>query len=210
MHSTLTDPSPTRSGIEPAVGRPPIDTTKVAGIVRDLLIALGQDPQRPGLVDTPDRVARYWAEVLDYDPGTTDTVFDHQAEGEGCVAVGGIRITSTCEHHLLPFTAEVCIAYAPAGRVLGLSKLVRIAHKHAHKLQLQERLGAEIAEEVARLTDSKAVAVWMVGEHLCMTARGVTAHGARTATEYLSQTLAGDLVTVERLRRVAAMAGGVR
>ncbi|MFE6977057.1 GTP cyclohydrolase I [Streptomyces sp. NPDC057682] len=209
MNTTLTIPA--AAGTGPAdSGRAPIDGEAVEHLVRDLLVALGEDPARPGLADTPARVARFLTGFLSYEAGTTDTTFDYHAEGEGCVAVGGIRTASLCEHHLLPFTVEAVVAYAPADRVLGLSKLVRIAHRHAHKLQLQERLGAEIAEDVARLTGSKQVAVWLVGDHSCMVARGVRAHGSRTATKYLLGPLAGDVAAVERLRRVADLAGGVR
>ncbi|MFF4924197.1 GTP cyclohydrolase I [Kitasatospora sp. NPDC001261] len=209
MNTTLTPPVLPHQG--PVSGtRAPIDTPAVESLLRDLLIALGEDPTRPGLAETPARVARFYTEFLGHEAGTTDTTFEYQAEGEGCVAVGGIRTASLCEHHLLPFTVEAVIAYAPADRVLGLSKLVRIANRHSHKLQLQERLGAEIAEDVARLTGSKQVAVWMVGNHSCMVARGVRAHGSRTATEYLLKPLAADTAAVERLRRVAVLAGGAR
>ncbi|MFJ1708727.1 GTP cyclohydrolase I [Kitasatospora sp. NPDC088346] len=187
-----------------------IDSQAVEASVRALLVALGQDLGRPGLVDTPARVARYWSEFLGHEPGTIDTVFEHSAEGQDCVAVGGIRTTSLCEHHLLPFTVEVRVAYRPEGQVLGLSKAVRIVEKYAHALQLQERLTAQVAEEIARLTGSKAVGVWAVGEHLCMTGRGVRAHGSRTATEYLLPTLAADPALAERLHRVASMTGGAR
>ncbi|MEV7930419.1 GTP cyclohydrolase I FolE [Kitasatospora sp. NPDC088779] len=195
----------------PATGEPApsrVDTAAVEACVRDLLRALGQDVTSPGLADTPGRVARFYQEFLEYQPGSLGTVFEHQVTGAGCVAVGGIRTASLCEHHLLPFEVEVCVAYAPAGQVLGLSKLVRIVEKHAHALQLQERLTVQVAEEVARLTGSKAVAVWAVGEHQCMTVRGVRAHGSRTATEYLLPTLADHPELVERLRRTAAMTGG--
>ncbi|MED7950407.1 GTP cyclohydrolase I [Streptomyces sp. BE303] len=205
MNTTLTAPA------APAAGpRAPIDTAAVETLVHQLLVALGEDPARPGLAETPVRVARFFTEFLGHEAGTTDTTFEYQAEGEGCVAVGGIRTASLCEHHLMPFTVEAVVAYAPANRVLGLSKLVRIVHRHAHKLQLQERLGAEIAEDVARLAGSKQVAVWMVGDHSCMVARGVRAHGTRTATEYLLKPLAADTAAVERLRRVAVLAGGAR
>ncbi|MFJ9446430.1 GTP cyclohydrolase I [Kitasatospora sp. NPDC101235] len=209
MNTTLTIPAAPHTG-PAADARAPIDGAIVENLVRDLLVALGEDPSRPGLADTPARVTRFLTEFLGHEAGTTDTTFEYHAEGEGCVAVGGIRTASLCEHHLLPFTVEAVVAYTPADRVLGLSKLVRIAHQHAHKLQLQERLGAEIAEDVARLTGSKQVAVWMVGDHSCMVARGVRAHGTRTATEYLLKPLADDPAAVERLRRVAALAGGVR
>ncbi|MFF2615921.1 GTP cyclohydrolase I [Kitasatospora sp. NPDC058046] len=209
METTLPAPAEPHPGPDSGT-RAPIDATAVETLLRDLLIALGEDPTRPGLADTPARVTRFFTEFLGHEAGTTDTTFEYQAEGEGCVAVGGIRTASLCEHHLLPFTVEAVVAYAPVDRVLGLSKLVRIAHQHAHKLQLQERLGAEIAEDVARLTGSKQVAVWMVGDHSCMVARGVRAHGTRTATEYLLKPLAADMAAVERLRRVAALAGGAR
>ncbi|MEU1284497.1 GTP cyclohydrolase I FolE [Kitasatospora sp. NPDC005856] len=207
MSHTVTIPAP------PAPSRAaagPIDTAVVEDCVRQLLRALGQDVDRPGLLETPARVARFWAEFLGHEPGATGTVFEHTVQGEDCVAVGGIRTASMCEHHLLPFTVEVSVAYRPDGQVLGLSKIVRIVEQHAHALQLQERLTAQVAEEVARLTGSQAVAVWAVGEHQCMTVRGVRAHGARTATEYLLPALARDALLAERLRRAAEMTGAGR
>jgi GTP cyclohydrolase I len=136
-----------------------------------LLHALGEDPTRPGLVDTPRRFAAMWREFIEFDPGTLDTSFE-QSTSSGLVAVTGMRVWSMCEHHLLPFWADVAIGYRPHRQVLGLSKFARIAQKHAHRLTLQEELVRGIAEEVAELSGTEDVGVIAVGEHLCMTMRG--------------------------------------
>lgn len=155
-----------------SVPRRTVDHPRVMGLVRDLLAAIGYDPADPGIADTPRRVADWWREFLEYDPGKVGTVFEQATNGQ-MVMVTGMRVWSLCEHHLLPFWCDVSVAYIPAGSVLGLSKFGRIAHGHAHGLQLQERLVAGIADDVARLTGSNDVAVLGRGEHLCMTMRGI-------------------------------------
>ncbi|WP_445398140.1 GTP cyclohydrolase I [Streptomyces sp. LE64] len=141
-------------------------------IARELLVAIGEDPEREGLRDTPARYARWWREFTEYDPGTLNTAFECTTSAE-TVSVSGIRLWSLCEHHLLPFSCEVTIGYHPRGRVLGLSKFARIAHQHAHRLQLQEQLTTDIADSVEKLTSSPDVAVVCHGEHLCMAMRGI-------------------------------------
>jgi GTP cyclohydrolase I len=150
----------------------PVDRDRVHALVHDLLLALGRDPTDPAIADTPRRVADLWVEFLDYDPGTIGTTFEASSTDQ-MVVVSGIRVWSMCEHHLLPFWADVAIGYVAAGRVIGLSKLGRIAHQHAHALQLQERLVEQIATTVANVTGSADVAVVAQGEHLCMTMRGI-------------------------------------
>ena len=152
--------------------RPLVDRAAVALAVHDLLRAIGEDPEREGLRDTPKRVAKWWAEFVDYEPGTLETSFE-TVQTDQLVCVTGMRVWSLCEHHLLPFWNDVAVAYIPRDRVLGLSKFGRIARKHAHRLQLQERLIQGIADEVLALTGSPDVAVLGTGEHLCMSARGV-------------------------------------
>lgn len=138
----------------------------------DLLAAIGEDPDREGLRDTPRRFADHWAEFIDHDPGRTDTAF--QAPGtDQMVVVSGIRVWSICEHHLLPFWCDLAIGYVAVDKVLGLSKFARIAHHAAHRLQLQERLAQQVADQVEAASGSPHVAVLARGEHLCMTMRGV-------------------------------------
>jgi len=141
-----------------------------------LIVELGEDPQREGLRDTPMRAARFWQEFMDYDAGNLDVTFE-AIHTDQMIAVSGIKVWSLCEHHLLPFWCEIAVAYIAQERVIGLSKLARIAHKHAHKLQLQERLVQEIADEVGALTESQDVAVLGVGQHLCMVMRGIKTPG---------------------------------
>ncbi|MEV6987433.1 GTP cyclohydrolase I [Sphaerisporangium sp. NPDC051017] len=158
------------------------DQDAVEHLIRQLLTAIGEDPDRDGLKDTPRRVAAWWAQFLTPDPGVLDTVFDHDDVGDQWVAVSDIEIWTICEHHLLPFRLSLTIGYIPAGRVIGLSKIARIALRHAAGLQLQERLTAQIAQTLASLTGSPDVGVWATGEHLCMSMRGVRATRARTRT----------------------------
>ncbi|MEV6984029.1 GTP cyclohydrolase I FolE [Sphaerisporangium sp. NPDC051017] len=165
--------------------RPVIDQEQVADLYRQLLRALGEDPDRDGLKDTPRRVARWWSEFLEHDPGSTDTLFTHEqasADGEEIVIVSGIVVASLCEHHLLPMTLNVTAAYRPAGQVLGLSKIARIAQAHGHRLQLQERIVNGIAEDLAKATGVPDVAVAATGTHACMSMRGVRAAGAVTTS----------------------------
>ena len=149
-----------------------VDLEAAEGAVRALLYAVGEDPEREGLRDTPQRVARAYAELLDYDPGTLDTAFPG-GQVDQMIAVSGMRVWSLCEHHLLPFWCDVTAAYLPHGRLLGLSKVGRVVEKHAHRLQIQERLVEGVADELEELTGSDDVAVLASGEHLCMSMRGV-------------------------------------
>lgn len=153
-----------------------MDYERVKWLGRELLIALGENPDRPGLRDTPRRWASSWREFLEYDPGKTDTCFA-AASTDQMVCVSGIRVWSVCEHHMLPFWADVSIGYITHDVVLGLSKFARIAHGCAHRLQLQEQLGKQIADEVSRLTGTDDVAVVLSGEHLCMVSRGIRSPG---------------------------------
>ncbi|MEV7975579.1 GTP cyclohydrolase I [Streptomyces sp. NPDC086519] len=161
-------------------GRPQPDPLE--RIARELLLELGEDPQREGLLGTPARWARWWREFTEYEPGTLETVFE-SASSE-TVAVSGIDVWSLCEHHLLPFSCRVTIGYRPQGQVLGLSKFARIVHQHAHRLQLQERLTSDIADAVAKLTASADVAVLCRGEHLCMAMRGIRSPATMTTVAW--------------------------
>lgn len=159
----------------------PVDYDRLLVLGRDLLVALGEDPDREGLQETPRRWASMWREFVDYAPGKVDTVFE-SVQADQVVVVSGMRVWSFCEHHLLPFWCDVSIGYLPADHVLGLSKFARIAHHYAHRLQVQERLVSQIADDVVRLTGSPDVAVVARGEHLCMTMRGVRTPARMTSS----------------------------
>ena len=145
-------------------------------LCRQLLVVIGEDPDRPGLVDTPRRWASYWREFIEYNPGKTAVTFD-SVEVDQMVVVSGMKVWSLCEHHLLPFWCDLTVGYIAGEQVLGLSKIARVAQKHAHRLQLQERLVHDIAAEIQQLADTEDVAVMGHGQHLCMVMRGIKTPG---------------------------------
>ena len=153
-----------------------VDYDKLIEIGRDLLVALGEDPEREGVKDTPRRFAAAWKEFIEYDPGNIDATFESVTTNQ-LVVVRNLRVWSVCEHHLLPFWCDVSIGYIAREKVLGLSKFARIAHLMAHRPQIQERLVQEIADAVEGLTGSPDVAVYAKGVHLCMVMRGVKTPG---------------------------------
>lgn len=153
-----------------------VDQDAISGAVKTILAAVGEDWQRPGLADTPARVARWWAEFIDYDAGNVGTAFD-VVQVDQMVAVSGVRVWSLCEHHLLPFWTDLTIAYIAQDRIIGLSKMARLAHGAAHRLQLQERVVADVADALAEVVGHDDVAVLGTGEHLCMTMRGIKTPG---------------------------------
>jgi len=150
-------------------------------IAHDLLIAIGEDPHREGLKETPRRFASLWKEFIDYDPGNTETCFESVTTDQ-MVVISGMRVWSLCEHHLLPFWCDVSIGYIACDKVLGLSKFARIAHKYAHTLQLQERLCHQIADELTKIIGTNDVAVLASGHHLCMEMRGIRTPGLMTSS----------------------------
>jgi GTP cyclohydrolase I len=162
------------------------DHARAEAAIRELLLAVGEDPNRDGLLHTPGRVARAFAEQfggLHSDPDTVlDTVFDeNHAE---MILVRDIDFYSTCEHHLLPFFGKAHLGYIPGpdGRVTGLSKLARLVEGYAHRPQVQERLTTQIAEAMMRRLTPAGVIVVMEAEHLCMAVRGVRKPGTLTST----------------------------
>lgn len=172
-----------------------------------MLLAIGENPYRPGLVETPYRWAKMWREFIEHDPGMTDKTFVTESSGQ--VTVAGMRVWSMCEHHMLPFWCDVSISYVPKdGVVLGLSKFARIAEKHAHRLQIQERLVEEIAEEVKAVTGSEDVAVIAIGQHLCMVMRGVEVDGRMVSTSMHGVYHEGANPREEFLRAVTGLGGG--
>ena len=179
-----------------------IDYDKVKSLVVELLEALGENPKREGLRDTPRRIADFWREFIEYDAGKLDTVFD-SIKHDQMVCVTGMKVWSMCEHHMLPFWCDISIAYIADKHVLGLSKFARIAHKHAHKLTLQEQLVSDISDEVQKILGTNDVAVMAKGEHLCMTMRGI-----KTPHRMISSALDGHFLKpaarAEFLRLVGA------
>lgn len=155
-------------------------------VCRTLLVLLGEDPERDGLKETPRRWASMWQEFVDYKDDNAHTTFE-AVTADQMVVVRGIRVWSICEHHLLPFWCDISIGYLTSLKVLGLSKFARIAHVCAHRLQTQERLVEEIADEIQQATESESVAVLATGTHMCMVARGI-----RTEGEMLTSVVRGE------------------
>ena len=177
-----------------------IDKEAIKEHIRGILVALGDDPDREGLKETPDRVARMYEEVFEGMNYTNheiaqmfDKTFSEDEEGGtdrygDMVVVKDIDIFSYCEHHLaLMYDMKVTVAYVPNGKVIGLSKIARIADMVAKRLQLQERIGTDIADIITQVTGSEDVAVYIEGCHSCMTARGIR----KTNTKTYTQTLRG-------------------
>ena len=170
-----------------------IDTEKIEACIREILVALGDDPTREGLRETPKRVAKMYEEVF---AGMTvsneemvhlfGTTFEEEEVANSphqVIIVRDIPIFSYCEHHLaLMYNLTVSVAYLPKDKVIGLSKIARIADMVGRRLQLQERIGEEIAENNKKITGSEAIMIKIEGEHSCMTARGIKKPGTSTTT----------------------------
>jgi len=161
-----------------------IDLERAEQAARELLIALGEDPDRDGLRETPRRVAKAYAELLDPQP-FNPTTFPNDEDYDELVVARGIPFHSLCEHHLLPFHGIVHVGYLPGDRIVGLSKLGRVVDLFARRLQVQERLTSEIAGWLDDHLEPKGVGVVIEAEHLCMSLRGVQKPGTLTATSAL-------------------------
>jgi GTP cyclohydrolase I len=170
----------------PELHGPPIDHARVEKAVREILIAVGEDPDRDGLVDTPARVARAYAEQLaglrQRPEDVLNTVFD--ADHDEMVIVKDIEVYSLCEHHLVPFHGVAHVGYTPnlKGQITGLSKLARLVDVYARRPQIQERMTSQVADALMRILEPRGVIVVVEAEHLCMTMRGVRKPGAKTLT----------------------------
>ena len=179
----MSEPAEPEALLRPAPG---VDHERAAAAVRELLIAVGEDPDRPGLKETPARVARAYAETfagLWQDPGEVlATTFDE--DHDELVLVKDIPMYSTCEHHLVPFHGMAHIGYVPGvdGRVTGLSKLARLVEVYARRPQVQERMTSQIADALSGVLKPRGVIVVIEAEHLCMAMRGIRKPGASTVT----------------------------
>lgn len=183
-----------------------VDVGRIEAAVREILIAVGEDPGREGLLDTPARVARMYVELLagmDEDPGEHLSK-QFLAEGhEEMVIVKDIPFSSMCEHHMLPFVGVAHVAYIPThGYVAGLSKIARVVEGYARRLQLQERLTTQVAEAFMEVLHAKGVLVVAEAEHMCMTIRGVKKPGAKTVTSAVRGVFKTDLRTREEALRL--------
>lgn len=188
-----------------------IDSDAIKYHIRGILEALGADPDREGLKDTPDRVAKMYQEVFEgmnytnkeiadmFDKTFTDEM-DFETDSKELVVVKDIDIFSYCEHHMaLMYDMKVTVGYIPNGKVIGLSKIARIADMVSKRLQLQERIGTDIAEIMEMITNSKDVAVLIKGCHSCMTARGIKKPGAVTYTSTLRGRFQDDMALQMRV-----------
>jgi GTP cyclohydrolase IA len=172
------------SEIEPKIEEI-IDLGRIEKAVREIIEALGEDPGREGLVDTPERVAAFYAEVFDglhRDPGDVVDAFFGEEHYQEIVMVREIPFYSMCEHHFVPFHGQAHVAYIPKGQVTGLSKLARLVEGFARRPQMQERLTAQVADALSERLQPLGVMVVVEAEHLCMSMRGVKKPGATTVT----------------------------
>jgi GTP cyclohydrolase I len=175
-----------------------MDKQRIENAVREILIAIGEDPDREGLQETPARVARMYEEIFAGLEGSAEKHLKLFNEGRNdeIVIVRDIPLYSMCEHHLLPFFGKAHIAYIPSdGKVIGLSKLARIVDFYSKRPQLQERLTSQIADFLDDNLHPKGVAVLIEAEHLCMTMRGIRAAGALTRTSALRGIVKSDART---------------
>lgn len=209
--------APTGFPVSPAVGdlmvapreRPPIDTPmdleRITKAVREILDAIGEDPDRDGLQDTPERVARMYAEIcsgLHEDPADHLTVTFESSHDE-MVMVRDIPLYSLCEHHLIPFVGKAHVAYIPGkdGRITGLSKIARLVDGYSRRPQVQEQLTVQIADAMEGTLEPRGVMVVMEAEHLCMSMRGIQKSGSTTVTSAVRGLFRENISTREEAMR---------
>lgn len=181
----------------------PVDEPRIAAAVREILLSIGEDPDRDGLQETPMRVARAFGELcggLQQDPAEVlATTFD--VAHDELVLVKDIEVNSLCEHHLLPFIGTAHVGYIPSsdGRVTGLSKMARLVDLYARRPQIQERMTSQIADSMVEWLDARGAIVVVEAEHLCMTMRGVRKPGSRTVTSAVRGALRNPATRAEAM-----------
>ena len=182
----------------PEESRRNMDLPKIEHAVREILEAIGEDPDREGLQETPQRVARMYAEVfagLHRDISQDIKTFHGEGNDE-MILIGDIPFYSMCEHHLLPFHGKAHVVYIPKdGKIFGLSKVARIVDTLSRKPQLQEKLTSEIADAIEKAVDARSVCVVLEAEHLCMTMRGIRKPGSKTVTSAMRGGCRSDIRT---------------
>jgi len=183
----------------------PVDQPRIEAAVREILAAIGEDPERDGLQKTPARVARMYAEICG---GLHQNPDEHllttfEAEHDEMVLVRDIPMYSLCEHHLAPFIGKAHVAYIPGtdGRVIGLSKFARLVDGYARRPQVQERLTSQVADAMQNSLDPKGVMVVIEAEHLCMSMRGVKQAGSTTVTSAVRGLFRTNIATREEAMR---------
>jgi GTP cyclohydrolase I len=185
----------------------PIDVKRISEAAREILIALGENPEREGLVRTPQRVSRAYAELMDgytKDPEKLINGALFSVEYDQMVVVNDIEFYSMCEHHMLPFFGHAHVAYLPHGKVIGLSKIPRIVDMFAHRLQVQERMTQQIAELINQQIHPQGVAVVIEAQHMCMTMRGIKKQEATMTTSAMLGAFKNQLDTpLEFLNRIS-------
>ena len=188
----------------PANGRPSVEEAEAA--VRTLLRWAGDDPDREGLLDTPGRVVRSYRELFagyETDPrGYLERTFEEVGGYDQLVLLKDIRFVSFCEHHMLPVVGKAHVAYLPTHRVVGISKLARVVNGYARRLQIQEKMTAEIAQAIEEVLQPKGVGVVVEASHSCMTLRGVNTPGAALVTSSLRGVVRDDPRTRQEFLRL--------
>ncbi|MCS5674372.1 MAG: GTP cyclohydrolase I FolE [Acidimicrobiales bacterium] len=184
----------------------PVDIERISAAVVEILEAIGEDPQREGLLRTPERVANMYAEVfagLREDPEHHLEV-QFEAEHDEMVMVRDIPFYSMCEHHLLPFVGQAHVAYVPgeAGKITGLSKLARLVEAYARRPQVQERLTSQVADKLMEVLDPRGALVVVEAEHHCMSMRGVRKPGSLTITSAVRGIFLSDATRAEALQLI--------
>lgn len=192
--------------VEALPGRP-VSQAQAEDAVRTLIRWAGDDPDREGLLDTPGRVARSYRELFagyDTDPREyLERTFSEVAGYDELVLLHDIPVISCCEHHMLPVVGRAHVGYLPTSRVVGISKLARVVQGFARRLQIQEKLTAEIAGAIDEILQPKGVGVVIEAEHSCMTLRGVNTPGARLTTSHLTGVIRDDARTRTEFLRLA-------
>jgi GTP cyclohydrolase IA len=187
------------------IGRSRVDRDKIRKAVISILEAIGEDPSRSGLKDTPDRVARMFEDIFEAEKSDPADILGHthELEHDEMVIVKDIDFYAMCEHHLLPFFGVCHIAYIPENkRIVGISKLARIVEVFSKRLQIQEHLTTEIADAIMTHVRPKGVAVVIKARHLCMEMRGVRKPGARTITSVVRGAFRSDIRTREEFLKL--------
>ncbi|MGA5215086.1 GTP cyclohydrolase I [Streptomyces cinereoruber] len=197
--TTVAPPTPA----VPRQPRPGIDTDRVADLISQLLVELGEDPQRDGLAETPKRVAAWWNDFLSPGSAPAATRFAEPQLAGQLVVVSGMSVWSLCEHHMIPMNLQVAVGYLAEGEVVGLSKFGRVAEHFAGRLQVQERYTREVAEHLAGVIGREDIAVSVRGLHLCMSMRGVRMEEARTTTLHSGGRFATDPVLSQQFLLLA-------
>ena len=186
----------------PEESRKGMDLPRIERAVREILIAVGEDPDREGLQETPNRVARMYGEVFSgLHRDITKDIKTFTSDNDEMILIGDIPFYSMCEHHLLPFHGKAHVVYVPKnGKILGLSKVARIVDTLSRKPQLQERLTSEIADTIQKAVDAMSVCVVLEAEHLCMTMRGIRKPGSKTVTSAMRGGCRSDARTRDERR----------